>query len=143
MAAAASAIAVYESLSSTTNPPGTLLYTIRDSTNALHAPCDVKLDAAGRMFIADTNSDRIVVLSGTTSAVPGAQLYSFHDAYQGFYRTRVALDAANQIYAVDDENARVLVLQAIPAAGTIGDPQFVGLRGQQYQVHGMDGAVYN
>ena len=25
----------------------------------------------------------------------------------------------------------------------VGDPQFVGLRGQQYQVHGIDGAVYN
>ena len=31
-----------------------------------------------------------------------------------------------------------------PAAPTItGDPQFVGLRGQSYQVHGIDGAVYN
>ena len=28
-------------------------------------------------------------------------------------------------------------------ASVIGDPQFVGLRGQQYQVHGIDGAVYN
>ena len=27
--------------------------------------------------------------------------------------------------------------------GTVGDPQFVGLRGQSYQVHGIDGAVYN
>jgi len=26
---------------------------------------------------------------------------------------------------------------------TVGDPQFVGLRGQSYQVHGIDGAVYN
>ena len=25
----------------------------------------------------------------------------------------------------------------------VGDPQFVGLRGQSYQVHGVDGAVYN
>jgi hypothetical protein len=25
----------------------------------------------------------------------------------------------------------------------VGDPQFVGLRGQPYQVHGIDGAVYN
>jgi hypothetical protein len=25
----------------------------------------------------------------------------------------------------------------------VGDPQFVGLRGQSYQVHGMDGAIYN
>jgi len=24
-----------------------------------------------------------------------------------------------------------------------GDPEFVGLRGQRYQVHGIDGAVYN
>jgi hypothetical protein len=29
------------------------------------------------------------------------------------------------------------------APGTHGDPQFVGLRGQSYQVHGIDGAVYN
>ena len=28
-------------------------------------------------------------------------------------------------------------------AGVVGDPQFVGLRGQSYQVHGIDGAVYN
>ena len=25
----------------------------------------------------------------------------------------------------------------------VGDPQFIGLRGQSYQVHGVDGAVYN
>lgn len=25
----------------------------------------------------------------------------------------------------------------------VGDPQFIGLRGQSYQVHGIDGAVYN
>ena len=27
--------------------------------------------------------------------------------------------------------------------GVVGDPQFMGLRGQSFQVHGMDGAVYN
>ena len=30
-----------------------------------------------------------------------------------------------------------------PRAIVVGDPQFVGLRGQSYQVHGIDGAVYN
>lgn len=30
-----------------------------------------------------------------------------------------------------------------PSAVVVGDPQFVGLRGQSYQVHGVDGAVYN
>ena len=29
------------------------------------------------------------------------------------------------------------------AARVIGDPQFMGLRGQSFQVHGIDGAVYN
>ena len=29
------------------------------------------------------------------------------------------------------------------AAGVVGDPQFMGLRGQSFQVHGIDGAVYN
>ena len=28
-------------------------------------------------------------------------------------------------------------------SGVLGDPQFTGLRGQSYQVHGIDGAVYN
>ena len=28
-------------------------------------------------------------------------------------------------------------------AGVLGDPQFMGLRGQSFQVHGIDGAVYN
>ena len=33
----------------------------------------------------------------------------------------------------------------VPGTGAniVGDPQFVGLRGQSYQVHGIDGAVYN
>jgi len=31
-----------------------------------------------------------------------------------------------------------------PANATVkGDPQFMGLRGQNYQIHGIDGAVYN
>ena len=32
-------------------------------------------------------------------------------------------------------------VQTVP--NVVGDPQFVGLRGQSYQVHGIDGAVYN
>ena len=30
-----------------------------------------------------------------------------------------------------------------PPSGAKGDPQFLGLRGQDYQVHGIDGGVYN
>ena len=40
----------------------------------------------------------------------------------------------------------VLLNPATPGSapgGVVGDPQFVGLRGQSFQVHGIDGAVYN
>lgn len=30
-----------------------------------------------------------------------------------------------------------------PNVTVVGDPQFMGLRGQKYQIHGIDGAVYN
>jgi len=36
-----------------------------------------------------------------------------------------------------------IVIQVDNPARVVGDPQFVGLRGQSYQVHGIDGAVYN
>lgn len=32
---------------------------------------------------------------------------------------------------------------SIIPSGVVGDPQFVGLRGQSYQIHGIDGEVYN
>ena len=50
--------------------------------------------------------------------------------------------------ATDQTNVRDTVFQ-IPVSinnanpSVVGDPQFVGLRGQSYQVHGIDGAVYN
>ena len=33
--------------------------------------------------------------------------------------------------------------QTGPVSSALGDPQFVGLRGQSYQIHGIDGAVYS
>ena len=44
--------------------------------------------------------------------------------------------------SVNDEVQQI----SIPFSNTssvVGDPQFIGLRGQSYQVHGIDGAVYN
>ena len=40
-----------------------------------------------------------------------------------------------------DKPARYAALLA--AASVLGDPQFVGLRGQSYQIHGVDNTVYN
>jgi hypothetical protein len=47
------------------------------------------------------------------------------------------------IYAADLDSE--VITQSIPTVVTAvrGDPQFVGLRGQSFQVHGIDGAVYS
>lgn len=56
----------------------------------------------------------------------------------------VAVDCRGQIYATD--GSRVWQFQGLATSttpsGVLGDPQFVGLRGQSFQVHGLDGAVY-
>ena len=36
----------------------------------------------------------------------------------------------------------VFAPQTAPSTSVLGDPQFIGLRGQSYQVHGIDGGVY-
>ena len=46
------------------------------------------------------------------------------------------------LYEFDQSNDRILTFP-LPAAPSVrGDPHFVGLRGQSFQVHGIDGAVY-
>jgi len=37
----------------------------------------------------------------------------------------------------------LITISVYNPSSVVGDPQFVGLRGQSYQVHGIDGAVYN
>ena len=44
---------------------------------------------------------------------------------------------------VSPASAQQISIPFINVSSIVGDPQFVGLRGQQYQVHGIDGAVYN
>ena len=44
---------------------------------------------------------------------------------------------------IEVENPRSQAVNPQAPGGVVGDPQFVGLRGQSYQVHGIDGAVYN
>ena len=55
----------------------------------------------------------------------------------------VAVDAAGEV-VVPDENSGFRLFAGLmpPSASVRGDPQFVGLRGQSFQVHGIDGAVY-
>ena len=43
----------------------------------------------------------------------------------------------------DGVRVQGFVTGSVATGGVVGDPQFVGLRGQSFQVHGLDGAVYN
>ena len=54
----------------------------------------------------------------------------------------------SQIYAVAGggvtyEFVRVSCSAAVSPSSVLGDPQFVGLLGQSFQVHGLDGGIYN
>jgi hypothetical protein len=40
-------------------------------------------------------------------------------------------------------SSSILATSSSSSAAVVGDPSFVGLRGQHYQVHGIDGEVYN
>ena len=55
----------------------------------------------------------------------------------------LAVDSVGNV-VVPDQNAGFRQFAAVQAAASSvrGDPQFVGLRGQSFQVHGIDGAVY-
>ena len=60
----------------------------------------------------------------------------------------LVLNVSESITVGQDVNTRYHVYTIVitnPAAGPgiLGDPQFVGLRGQLFQVHGIDGVVYN
>ena len=67
----------------------------------------------------------------------------------------VALHGSGAVWVPELSGNDFLIFAPTPAVGgtgaasstgassVLGDPQFVGLRGQSYQVHGIDGAVYN
>ena len=46
-------------------------------------------------------------------------------------------------YGANGPAAAIYCPTETPSSSVVGDPQFVGLLGQSYQVHGMDGQVYN
>ena len=129
-------------------PAGTELFSFSNSDDpsglAFFEPVGLALDPSGRIYVAD-NQFRVVVLASVDSATPGAHLYSLYDPtlFIGLAKG-VALDSHLNILVSDPNNGLIHVLAGLPAAGSaLGDPQFVGFRGRSYQVHGLDGAVYN
>ena len=55
----------------------------------------------------------------------------------------LVLDYQNQTIGGGQSSDITLFFIDTPPPAVVGDPQFVGLRGQEYQIHGVDGGVYN
>ncbi len=88
---------------------------VSSTTLVLNHPRSVFVDAASRIFVADTNDDRIVVLSPTGQLLQTIGR-SGHAAGTFYKPSGVAADASGQIYVADTLNNRVQVLNA---SGTV------------------------
>ena len=99
-----------------------------------------------------------VVAMGTNATYCGASISNLHSTTGGA-AGNLTLDGTHQncSYQVtytqwagqaslnynNGSTTATIDILYVPSATVVGDPQFVGLRGQSYQVHGIDGAVYN
>ena len=86
--------------------------------------------------------------AASPTATIGLYTFTFLIPVGGFVRLNVTYANTGlnpltviDVIAITVQNPVTSFVQVGP--GAVGDPQFVGLRGQSYQVHGIDGAVYN
>ena len=102
----------------------------------------VGTSAAGvvQIFVSDAASSQVVVFS--PAGVVLRTLIATSPPLR--FAVGLALSSSGDLYVADEQESRIVVFRNAltgPSA-VIGDPQFVGLRGQSFQVHGIDGAVY-
>lgn len=89
----------------------------------LQRPAGVAVDAAGRIYIADTDNDRIRVVAadGTIS--------SFGSSASLTFPTGIAIDASGNVYVADTFNERVVEFTSDGTPSTIAGNGFSGFSG--------------
>lgn len=108
----------------------------------------------GNATLVNSGYSRTFSTANLTQAIPVGQFLGSPDRrtnetglYQFVFNIPVLSSVLTNITYVNEGNPFPLrhlisILVTNPAV-VVGDPQFIGLRGQTYQVHGIDGAVYN
>jgi len=88
--------------------------------------------------------------SSMPNTATGTYAFTFHIPATGYFTGNITYLNVGSSPLTVEEIIRITIYNPFPSAddtpilaGVVGDPQFVGLRGQSYQVHGVDGAVYN
>jgi YVTN family beta-propeller protein len=99
---------------------GVQFTTVRTITGFLN-PEGVAIDAQGRIYVADSGNDRVVILDANRTQIATITADGLH------HPATVGVDAAGRVYVSDTLNDRVLVYQwsvvdTTPADGTITHP---------------------
>ena len=116
----------------------------------------ITVDSLGYIYIVSQNIGYVAVVTADGTLLgyidgsgAGNSPYNAFFSVDGFVLPfSVAVDPRGYyVYVSDGAAGNVVQLAgpvALPSTGaTVGDPQFYGFRGQSYQVHGIDGEVYN
>ena len=92
----------------------------------------------------ETAGDKVAANMGSVASPnnkKGMYEYCFTIPVLGVLKYNITYINSGTSTGTITENIVVNLVNRAPQV--VGDPQFVGLRGQSYQVHGIDGAVYN
>ena len=119
------------------------------SSISLRALTSLQTDESGRMIVvALGGSDGcslfvIVMWASNGSAIVGNRPIATSALCSGTF-SYAAIEFDGSRWFLPSTDSRVVILQGFyVGANVIGDPLFSGLRGQRFQVHGVDGGVYN
>jgi hypothetical protein len=80
--------------------------------------------------------------TGAVFAQLDAGLKETDEAAEAVNYWSLAVDSAGNVVVPDENSGFRQFAPLVVPSSVLGDPQFVGLRGQSFQVHGIDGAVY-
>ena len=89
--------------------------------------------------------------AASPNTATGTYAFTFYIPATGYFTGNITYLNVGSNPLTVEEIISIRIYNPFPSAdpppvlvgGIVGDPQFVGLRGQSYQVHGVDGAVYN